>query len=150
MVIYTFDIQHLTSKPSSFSSSAGAVQALLSVTVGWGSPGEQQHVQPGEAWWQSSAARSGSPWQHKQPDERGPRAPGWKTSGLCQVHSSYHAWAVSDIERLWAWWGHQLLPVCQGCGAKHVHGLRDTHCAWLGHTRARGTHTALRTVLTLI
>lgn len=37
---------------------------------------------------QNSAARSGSSWQHEQQDGHGPRAPGWKTSGPCQVHSS--------------------------------------------------------------
>lgn len=145
-------VQHPTSKPSSSSSSAGAAQALLSLPVGWGSPGEQQHVQPGEAWWQNSAARSGSSWQHQQPDVHGPRAAGWKTSCPCQVHSSSHVWAVSGIVRLRAWRGLQLLPWCQGCGAKHVQGLQDTNhaCAWFRHTQARATHVALRTALTLI
>lgn len=148
MVIYTFDIlsQHLTSKPSSSSSLAGAAQALLSLPVGWGSPGEQQHAQPGEAWWQNSAARSegyqhepipsptctregsGSSGQHEQPDVRGPGAAGWKTSCPCRVHSFSCVWAVSGTGRLRAWQGLQQVPQCQRCWAKRGHGPWDTPC----------------------
>lgn len=48
-------VRHLTSDPPL--NSAGATEALLSLPAGWESPAEQQCVRPGEAMWQSSAAR---------------------------------------------------------------------------------------------
>lgn len=47
-------VQYFTSKPAS--GWAGATEALLSLTVGWETLVEQQHVKPGEAMRQSSAA----------------------------------------------------------------------------------------------
>lgn len=144
LVIYTFNILS-----SIFLANIQALQAQLEqLRLCWvcqwvGDHQESSSMCIQERHGGRTAARSGSSWQHEQPDVRGLRATGWKD--LVPMSGAFLPPCLRSIWNCEAWGGLQLLPQCQGCGGKPVHRPWDTHrdCAHV-------THTALTTVLTLV